>query len=174
MSSLQPTSSGVMFLTETPLISSIWSPMCAARSMSLLRTDESNLWDSDNGWGFWTKCFFAYHCLVSKLKMFQCVLHSETHPVTVTRGPVSWLRSVVMVRPRLPPAQGGKDTSATMWGLLVSGESDLPDTAPWQKQLPLQNRHQEKHLERLFQCSSIFWKISIPYFLLTFQIELWK
>lgn len=62
--------------------------------------------------------------------MLQCVLHLETHPVTVTRGPVSWLRSVAMARPRLPPAQGGKDTSATMWGLLVSGESDLPDTAP--------------------------------------------
>lgn len=64
----------------------------------------------------------------------------ETHPETLTRGPVSWLRSVVIVRPRWPPAQGGKDTSATMCGLLVSVGSDLWEdtTTPWYRQLPLQ------------------------------------
>lgn len=61
--------------------------------------------------------------------------------MTITRGPVSWLRSVVIIRPRRPPAQGGKDTSATMCGLLVSGESDREeDTTPGHRQLPLQKR----------------------------------
>lgn len=61
----------------------------------------------------------------------QRVRRSETDPVTLTRGPVSWLSSVAIVRPRRPPAQGVKDTSATMCGLLVAGESDRDkDTTP--------------------------------------------
>lgn len=43
---MNPTSSCVMFLTGIPLTSSIRSPACTERSASLLRTAESNLWDS--------------------------------------------------------------------------------------------------------------------------------
>lgn len=74
----------------------------------------------------------------------------ETHPVTVTRGPLSWLRSVAIVRPLRPPGWGGRDTSATMWGLLVSGDADLTvDTTPWQKQWPLQNRQNNQIYKNL-------------------------
>jgi len=59
------------------------------------------------------------------------VLDSETHPVRVTRGPFSWLGSVVTVKARRAPAWGGRDTSATMWELLVRREADpTDDTAP--------------------------------------------
>lgn len=124
---MSPTSSAAMFLTGIPLTSSIRSPTCT-ESVSLLRTAESNLWDN---------LTFSIH----QRNTVQCVWHSETHPVTLTRGPVSWLRSVAIVRPRRPPAQGVKDTSATMCGLLVGGESDREeDTTPWHRQLPLQKR----------------------------------
>lgn len=123
---MSPTSSAAMFLTGIPLTSSIWSPTCTERSVSLLRTAESNLWDNLK---------FGFH----QRKTVRCVGHSETHPVTLTRRPVSWLRSVATVRPRRPSALGVKDTSATMCGLLVGGESDREeDTTPWHRQLPLQ------------------------------------
>lgn len=66
----------------------------------------------------------------------------ESHPVTLTRGPVSWLRSVAIARPRWPPALGVKDTNATTCGLVVAGESEHgEDAAPRDRQLPLQTTH---------------------------------
>ena len=63
----------------------------------------------------------------------------------MTKGPVSWLRSVATVRPRWPLAWGGKETNATMWELMVSGETAfVVDTTPWQKQLLLQRKYIER------------------------------
>lgn len=122
---MSPTSSVAMFLTGIPLTSRIWSPTCTERSVSLLRTAESNLWDNSR-------------CSIHQGKT---AWPSHTHSVTLTRGPVSWLSSVAMTRPRRPPAQGVKDTSATMCGLLVGAESDREeDTTPWRRQLPLRKR----------------------------------
>lgn len=54
----------------------------------------------------------------------------ETHPVTVTTGPFSWLRLTDTVKPRPAPAFGGRDTRATMWELLASGETAFADSPP--------------------------------------------
>lgn len=125
---MSPTSSAAMFLTGIPLTSSIRSPTWTERSVSLLATAESNLWDN-------------LKFSIRQGKTVRCVWHSETHPVTLTRGPVSWLRSVAIDKPRRPPPHGVKDTSATICGLLVGGESDREeDTTPWYRQLPLQKR----------------------------------
>lgn len=67
------------------------------------------------------------------------VLNSETHSVTVTRGLISWLTSVVIIRPLRPPVWGGRETRVTMWVLSVSEDADITaDTTPWWKQWPLQ------------------------------------
>lgn len=62
--------------------------------------------------------------------LFLNVFHWGTHPVTMTRGLFSWLRLMETVRPRPPLVLGGKDTSATMWGLLAGEEADFADTTP--------------------------------------------
>lgn len=113
--SQSPTSSAAMFLTGIPLTSSIRSPTCMERSASPLRTAGSNLRDH-------------LKLSIHGRKSAVC-LALRNHPVTLTSGPVSWPRSVAVVRPRRPPAQGVKDTSATMCGLLVAGESEREEDA---------------------------------------------
>ncbi len=147
-----------MLRTGMPLISRTRSPVCTEGGRSWLRTAGSNLFKNHNKWesaakkGWPKKCavgvgqFFAFNWSLAliKCKINTHVLCSGTYPVTVTRRPLSWLRSVVTVRPRRP-AWGGKDTSATMWGLLVRGDADLTvDTVPWRKQWPLQSRYIRK------------------------------
>lgn len=73
-------------------------------------------------------------CMINfswELVVVQCKIYSETHSDTVTRGFLSWLKSVATVRPLRVPVWGGRDTSATIWVLLVSEDADIrPGTTP--------------------------------------------
>lgn len=69
-------------------------------------------------------------CMTSfswELVEVQCrfTLYSGTHSNTVMRGFLSWLMSVATVRPLRLLVWGGRDTSATIWVILVSEEADI-------------------------------------------------